>query len=346
MDVETYAKHIQFRVDDLTDLLLETLSDADWRTLLDLGCGDGATLYALDQRGLLAGKEVYGVDLSESRIALAQEINPSFTCIVDDACHLAHISADSIDLLLSNMVIEHVPDDEVMVSQIGKVLRPGGTAYISTVFKKWYGWYFYRCNGRWTIDPTHIREYTDDAQLLPLFRRHGLVVSASKKTPVRFPLTDFIIRRTTADRNVYAKNNALRAMRRVRVPVPGYSTTPGRSCASGSRHPRRTLLRRFAGQPSHLYECALPLKAHRPHRLIKRRIPIRRFQTDTPPDCQVFQAMLHKRRCCLGLINPWVEQKHESWRAKRDGVYPQASNQAPPIRHHPPDPLPAVEGIP
>ena len=49
-----------------------------------------------------------------------------------------------------------------------------GSLYLTTVFKGWYAWYFYRCEGRWTVDPTHLREYRSDAELLPRVASQGL----------------------------------------------------------------------------------------------------------------------------------------------------------------------------
>lgn len=228
MDIEEYARYIHLYVEeDIPSLLLETLDQLEWHTYLELGCGDGGLLYVLDRRGYLEGKEVYAIDLSETRVLRASQINPEFHCYVDDACNVQHIEPGSIDLLVSEQVIEHVPDDRMMVREIYRLLRLGGIAHISTVFKKWYGWYWYRCNGRWVLDPTHVREYISDDQLLNLFREAGLEILKTRKTLLRFSALNFFLKRVLfrflpPNWRVY-ENRFLNALRRItRVPVPGY----------------------------------------------------------------------------------------------------------------------------
>lgn len=140
----------QFYTEDVPETLLRCLGDVEWSSFADLGCGEGVILNALDQMGLFSGKSVYAVDQSEERLSRVKQINNDFTCLAADASQTT-IESNSIDLVISTQVIEHVPDDEAMVKEIQRILIPGGTAFVDTIFKKWYGWYFYRCNGKWTM---------------------------------------------------------------------------------------------------------------------------------------------------------------------------------------------------
>ena len=118
MDVEEYSKYLQFYTDEIPELLVKYLNKANWKSYLDLGCGDGALLYALNKKGYFYGKIVYAIDLSESRISLAKRIDKDFRCFVDDACNIQTIKDNSIDFLVSTHVIEHVTHDEAMVKEI------------------------------------------------------------------------------------------------------------------------------------------------------------------------------------------------------------------------------------
>ena len=218
--MEDYSKRIQFYTEYAPPLLLDSLSKTVWNTYLDLGCGDGSFLYALDNRGLFSGKTVYAVDHSKSRLEQVQGINEKFICVADDVCK-TQVQAASIDFLVSTQVIEHVTDDADMVREIYRLLSPNGTVYLSTVFKKWYGWYFYRCNGRWTLDPTHLREYSKDDQLLPIFEQCGFEILEDRKTLDGRPIMDAILRRIGAGRKVY-DNSVLNLLRRLTIPIPGY----------------------------------------------------------------------------------------------------------------------------
>ena len=220
LDPEQYASRIQFYVDTVPPLLLEYLAKEEWSTCMDLGCGDGALLAALNNRGVFEGKTVYPVDNSQGRIDLVREISQHFECIVADAADTT-VPDGSIDVMISTQVIEHVLNDQDMAKEMFRVLRPGGLLYLSTVFKTWYGWYYYRCNGKWTIDPTHLREYTAENQLLDLFRPAEFQLLENKKTLDGRPIVDSVLRRFGASRQVYA-HRALRRLRAIRLPIPGY----------------------------------------------------------------------------------------------------------------------------
>ena len=220
MNIEQYAKRKQFYSDEVPPLLSKCLANGEWNSLADLGCGDGSLIYTLNQRGYFQGKSVFALDLSQNRIDRVKEQNNGVTCLVADACDTG-LGDSSIDLLLSTQVIEHVEDDGEMAKEMFRILSPGGTIYLSTVFKKRYAWYFYRCNGKWTIDPTHVREYTQDEQLLDLLQKHGLEVVKTKKTLASRPLMDAILRRIGAGSTAY-EMRGLKTLRKLRLPIPGY----------------------------------------------------------------------------------------------------------------------------
>lgn len=204
---------------------LERLIERDDVTaLLDLGCGDGAMLYALRARGHLKGKEVHAIDANADRIRRVQRMDPSFNCAVASVCDVSgSVPNGSMDLVLACQVIEHVDDPGTMVRELARVLRPGGHLYLTTVFKRWYGWYFYRNErGEWVVDPTHIREYRDDSELVPLLEQAGFEIIENEKRLCWFPISDFFLHRLGAENYVYEQSTLLRLLRRLKIPVPGY----------------------------------------------------------------------------------------------------------------------------
>lgn len=94
----------------------------DW---LDLGCADGYYVVALAQRGAasVVGAEV-NPDLVRRADGLPHPENVRFVLAgegrlpFDDAC---------FDGVLLNEVLEHVADERAVLSEIARVLRPGGT---------------------------------------------------------------------------------------------------------------------------------------------------------------------------------------------------------------------------
>ncbi len=222
MDIEKYSQLApQFYIDEVPKLLEKYLKQNNWQDYLDCGCGDGSLLYALDLNGFLNGKHVFAVDLSENRINLVKKISPQINAFVDNAEELRTIKDESIDFFVSTQVIEHV-NDRKMISGIYRVLKKGGTAYISTVHKKWYGWYFYRNNGKWVLDPTHLREYSDDEQLLSVIRERKFKILENKKTLQKFPVVHLFLKLLKIkDRGVY-KKPMMDFIKKIKIPIFGY----------------------------------------------------------------------------------------------------------------------------
>ncbi|HTA97450.1 MAG TPA: class I SAM-dependent methyltransferase [Solirubrobacteraceae bacterium] len=223
MDIETYAEqHPQFASEDVELHLLEWLARSDFSTLLDVGCGSGRLISALLSKGLLDPASSRGVDLSQSQIDRFRVLLPGFDVVVDDAQSLQTVPDHTIDFLISTQVLEHV-DDARMMAAVRRVLAPGGIAYISTVSKRRWARFIWRNqNSEWSLDPTHVREYTDDAQLLRLLDPMGPTLIDSRKVPVSYSLLDFVIRRLRLDpERVFALPIA-RIARRARVRIPGY----------------------------------------------------------------------------------------------------------------------------
>ena len=221
-DLKEYSKRTHFYGDEIPPLLSELLDKTEWQRCVDLGCGDGALIAAMHSHGYLEGKVVYAVDASESRMDSVSKISPEIRCIVGDACD-TQMDGGCIDLLISTQVIEHVSSDEDMVKEMYRLLSDDGTLFLTTIIKKKYGWYFYRCNGKWTLDPTHVREYTQEYELLDILSAYGFEILVNRKTLESRPLLDAFLRRVHAPRDVY-KNPFLKPLRKVRIPIPGYYT--------------------------------------------------------------------------------------------------------------------------
>ena len=123
------------------------------------------------------------MDLSEERIRRVRRLNNKIYCLIADVCDLHKLKDNEIDLIISNQIIEHVSNDELMIKEMARVLNREGLIYLSTVFKKWYGWYFYRNrNYHWVIDPTHEREYANDSPLLVYFNKYNLGIVKNEKS--------------------------------------------------------------------------------------------------------------------------------------------------------------------
>lgn len=222
MNIEQYSRVApQYYQEDIPRLLDAYLKSENFSNILDCGCGDGSLLYALSKREDFGAKKIFAIDLSQKRIELVKKMNANIIATVDSAEEMDTIADQSIDFFISTQVIEHV-DDKKMVMKIAEKVKNGGTIYVSTVFKKWYGWYFYRNHGMWVLDPTHLREYTSEGQLLDLFDKGKFVLLENRRQLQWFPISDFFIKRLgLKDRKLY-ENRLMQIIRKVKIPIPGY----------------------------------------------------------------------------------------------------------------------------
>lgn len=96
--------------------------------LLDLGCDAGGRTSWVGAR--IGARELHGVEIAPDRAALAAE--KGVEVVSADLGQPLPYDEGSFDVVMSNQVIEHLADTDTFVSEIHRVLRPGGIAVIST----------------------------------------------------------------------------------------------------------------------------------------------------------------------------------------------------------------------
>lgn len=195
MDFNEYSRtFLHFHTDEIPQLLVEAIQGKEL-DLVDLGAGDGALLFALKMGGYLGNsKKIVAVDLSEERCArLAKYTDISVIC--SDVTDIPAIEDSSFDCVICTQVIEHV-DQEKLLSEIQRILRPSGKLYIASIVRKSFGWWYYRtANGKWAMDPTHLREYSSTEEFEEALIRSGFVIQKTVLSPLKLSLLEFIVRR-------------------------------------------------------------------------------------------------------------------------------------------------------
>jgi arsenite methyltransferase len=105
-------------------------------TVLDLGCGAGTDLLVAAQ---MVGPEgrVIGVDMTakmlERACESAREMGLAHAELHESLIESLPLDDASVDVVISNGVIDLVPDKEAVFAEIDRVLRPGGRVQLADV---------------------------------------------------------------------------------------------------------------------------------------------------------------------------------------------------------------------
>jgi arsenite methyltransferase len=120
--------------------------ELEGRTVLDLGCGTGRDVFVASQ---LVGEQgaVIGLDMTAEQLEVGERLREShaerfghsrsnvrFVQGVLEDLGAAGIERDSVDVVISNCVLNLAPDKRPVLEEIVRVLKPGGELYFSDVF--------------------------------------------------------------------------------------------------------------------------------------------------------------------------------------------------------------------
>lgn len=148
-------------------------------SVLDVGCGRGFLLEKL-QKVAAPGTKLYGLDISPKLVELSKARVPAADVVVGDAEALPYADA-SFDTVFMTEALEHMLDFGKSLSEIRRVLKPGGTFIVTVPNRDWLRYDFYDAMRNHELQPVddhyfrfkEISEYLAGAHL-SVIRYRGL----------------------------------------------------------------------------------------------------------------------------------------------------------------------------
>lgn len=194
---DRWAARYGTRMNPLQELeeaaLCSLLPDLSGRAVLDIGCGTGRVSSIALDRGAAS---IVGVDLSPAMLNEAHaRSDPSITFAKGDACALP-FDASSFDVVLCSLVLGHVERLDDALSEINRVLRPGGRVVITgfhpfATLRGWNRTFHDTVNGRTYAIVQHIHLFED---YFRGFRRHGWNMEAFEEPLYKGYPAAFVLR--------------------------------------------------------------------------------------------------------------------------------------------------------
>ena len=131
-----FTQHVINPANEIADFLEGTNLSLTGARVLDVGCGDGFIDLGVIQKfkpSLLVGTDLFAVDLEDlEKLSLEHLKKPLPNCLKFSECTETTLPFPdaSFDVVISWSVFEHVSDPVAVLSEIHRVLRPGGYMFL------------------------------------------------------------------------------------------------------------------------------------------------------------------------------------------------------------------------
>ena len=151
------------------------------RSVLDIACGTGYGMAILRARA----RTVVGVDADLAAVRAAARVEAGGPALVADGTRLPFADG-AFGAVTSFETLEHLGDRERFLSELRRVLRPGGICVLSTPNAN----YTEPIDGR-PRNPFHVHEYTPGELAAALGRQFASVEMLGQELDARFAISPF-----------------------------------------------------------------------------------------------------------------------------------------------------------
>jgi len=134
---------------------------------LEIGLGDGAFLAPLARRF----EQVMALDISEPMLNRAkQQVNQqqltNVNCVLGETTALNHEFNASVDLVVANMVLHHVPAPQNIFADVARLLAPAGCFLVTDLCRHEQTWARESCGDLWLgFEPEDLTAWAEEAGL-------------------------------------------------------------------------------------------------------------------------------------------------------------------------------------
>ena len=135
-------------------------------SILDVGCGRGFLLKKLSEKSE-PGTKFFGIDISPKLVEIAKSNNPEATLEIGDAEKMRFADA-TFDFVFMTEALEHMQDFSKSLSEVMRVLKPGGIFIVTIPNRDWASYDFYDKIRNHSLQPIddHYFRYSEITGLL------------------------------------------------------------------------------------------------------------------------------------------------------------------------------------
>lgn len=112
---------------------MDALGNVHGERLLDIGCGTGEYTTALAERFA----RVDGIEIERKRLEVFEQNKPDNVSLQLMSASQLDFDDDTFDVVVMIEVLEHLADVPGALKEIQRVLKPGGSFYLTTPSRRW-----------------------------------------------------------------------------------------------------------------------------------------------------------------------------------------------------------------